>query len=84
MIFQMCPARALPIVAALLWLTPVASAQDAMELDLAFKNSLSRGPASEIQDKRSIVQGRRHETGDARGVIAKARRRGHGRWAEAH
>jgi hypothetical protein len=81
MIFHVSPARALLIVVALLWLTPVASAQDAMTLDLAFKNSLAQGHGPEIEQT-STIHARRHEARDSRRLIANAKRRVHRRWAE--
>jgi hypothetical protein len=64
-------APALPAIAILLWLAPasIASAQDVMELDLAFKNSLSQGHAPEVREERRDGQVRRHDTRGAQGRV---------------
>lgn len=75
MTFRLRLVSALPAVAILLWLAPVsmASAQDAMELDLAFKNSLSRGPSPEVGEGERNEQGQRHKARDAQGLAADKR-----------
>jgi hypothetical protein len=47
-------------------LTSAASAQEAMQLDLMFKDSLLRGSASRGQGEAGRVQGRREDVGGAR------------------
>jgi hypothetical protein len=47
-------------------LTSAASAQEAMQLDLMFKDSLLRGSASREQREADRVQGRREDVGRAR------------------
>jgi len=75
MTFRLRLVSALPAVAVLLWLAPasIASAQDVMELDLAFKNSLSRGPSPEVRAERRNEQGRRHKARRARRHRAQGR-----------
>jgi hypothetical protein len=70
-------ALTLPAVVILLWLAPasIASAQDVMELDLAFKNSLSQRPSPEVREERRHVQARRHKARDAQGRVADKKRR---------
>jgi hypothetical protein len=67
-----------PLFAALvLYLTApaIASAQDVMQLDLAFKNGQLSGQASDGKREGSIPQPRRHDTRDAlRRVQVKKRR----------
>jgi len=62
-------ASTLAALAALLWAVPasIASAQDAMELDLAFKNSVPRAHAPVAGEVRREVQGRRDKARNARG-----------------
>jgi hypothetical protein len=76
MTFRLRLVSALPAVAILLWLAPasIASAQDAMELDLAFKNSLSRGPSPEVREGERNELGRRHKARDAQGLAADKKR----------
>jgi hypothetical protein len=64
-------ALALPAIAILLWLAPasIASAQDVMELDLAFKNSLSQKPAPEVRAERRDGQARRQRARDDQGLV---------------
>jgi hypothetical protein len=71
------PASALAAVAAVLWLAlaPNASAQDAMELDLAFKNSMSQAHAPQARDQTPRVQGPRHKARSAQGLVAEEKRR---------
>ena len=70
-------ASALPAIAILLWLAPasIASAQDVMELDLAFKNGLLQGHPPEVREERRDVQVRRHRARDAQGLVAETKRR---------
>jgi hypothetical protein len=77
MTLHLRPASTLATVAVLLWLAPasIASAQDAMELDLAFKNSMSQAHAPTLPDERHKVRGRRHEVRGAREMIAGEKRR---------
>jgi hypothetical protein len=79
-------ASALPAIAILLWLAPasIASAQDVMELDLAFKNSLSQKPSPELREERRDGQVRRHRARDAQELVEVKKRyvrrhRGQGR-----
>jgi len=83
MTFHARVALNLPTVAVLLWLAPasIASAQDVMQLDLAFKNSLSQGHAPQVQEERRDVQGRRHKARDAQGLVAGEKRRARRRQA---
>jgi hypothetical protein len=53
-------------------LTPAASAQDAMQLDLAFKDSLQHRPASE--GRADYREGRGRDLGEAREHVKAARR----------
>jgi hypothetical protein len=70
-------ALSLPAAAVLLWLAPasIASAQDVMQLDLDFKNSLSQRSSPEVREDRRHVQGWRHRARDAQGRVADKRRR---------
>jgi hypothetical protein len=76
MTFHARLALSLPAAAILLWLAPasIASAQDVMQLDLEFKNSLSRGPSPEVREERRNEQGRRHKARDAQGPVAGQKR----------
>jgi hypothetical protein len=60
-----------------LWLAApsIASAQDVMQLDLDFKNSLSRGPSSEVREERRDGQAWRHKASDDQGPVADKKRR---------
>lgn len=66
----------LPTAAVLLWLAPasIATAQDVMQLDLEFKNSLSRGPSPEVREERHNGQGWRYKARDAQGLVAREKR----------
>ena len=77
MTFQMRMASTVGAVAGLLWLAPasIAYAQDVMELDLAFKNSLSQGHAPEVGQERRRLQGRGHKARNAPGLVAEKKRR---------
>jgi hypothetical protein len=77
MTFHARLALTLPAVAILLWLAPasIASAQDVMQLDLDFKNSLSQGHAAQVQEERRHVRGRHHKARDAQGLVAGEKRR---------
>jgi hypothetical protein len=71
------PASTLAAVAALLWLAPasMASAQDVMQLDVDFKNSLSRpahGPEVVVEE-RPKLHGWRHKA--HKGVVPQEKRR---------
>ena len=74
----------LPAVVILLWLAPasIASAQDVMELDLAFKNSLSQRPSPEVREERRNGQAWRHKARDAEGLAAEKKRHARRRRAE--
>ena len=70
-----------PLFAALvLYLTAssIASAQDAMELDLAFKNGQLPSQASDGKREGGTPQVRRHETRDAWGRVQVKKRRSEG------
>jgi hypothetical protein len=54
-------------------IAPIASAQDVMQLDLMFKDSLSQGKAPRDEEKRAIPR-QRHQAGDAQGRIGGQRR----------
>jgi hypothetical protein len=71
------PASALAAIAVVLWLAlaPNASAQDAMELDLAFKNSMSQVQAPQLRDQTPKLQEPRHKARSAQGLVAKEKRR---------
>jgi hypothetical protein len=56
-------------------LTSAASGQEAMQLDLMFKDSLLRGSASQKQREADRVQGRREDVGRAREHPGTARHR---------
>jgi hypothetical protein len=77
MTFHARSTSALPAIAILLWLAPasIASAQDVMELDLAFKNSLSQKPSPELREERREGQVRRYRARDAQGLVAETKRR---------
>jgi hypothetical protein len=77
MTFHMRTASTVGAVVGLLWLAPApnAYAQDVMELDLAFKNSLSQGHALEVGQERRRLQGRRHKARNAHGLVAEEKRR---------
>lgn len=67
-----------PLLAALvLYLTApsIASAQDVMELDLAFKNGQLPGHASDGKREESTPQSRSHDTRDALGRVQVKKRR---------
>lgn len=68
--FQMPVARCL-VVAVFLGtaLTSIASAQDVMELDLAFKNGLLRGHGHEGKREGSLPEAQRHDTRAAQGWL---------------
>jgi hypothetical protein len=74
-------ASTLAALAALLWAVPasIGSAQDAMELDLTFKNSLSQAHAPEVGQERRKLQGRRDKArnaqGNAQGLVPEGRHR---------
>jgi hypothetical protein len=62
---------ALPAIAILLWLAPasIASAQDVMELDFAFKNGRALGGAPAVRTEEHDVQAQHHETRDEKGRV---------------
>jgi hypothetical protein len=62
------------LVAGLAALASVASAQEAMQLDLAFRNSLLRGSASQEQGEESHLQGRHRDGREAQGYVSAPRR----------
>jgi hypothetical protein len=70
------PASALAAIAVVLWLAlaPIASAQDAMELDLAFKNSMSQAQAPHARDQTPRLQGPRHKARSAQRLVAEEKR----------
>jgi hypothetical protein len=78
MTFRARLAPALTVAATLFWFAAplVASAQDVMELDLAFKNGQLQGHASEGRQEGRALQAQRHETRDAlrHSGLKKARR----------
>jgi hypothetical protein len=64
-------------VVALLWAAPasIASAQDAMELDLAFKNSVPQAHAPVAGEVGRKVEGRNDKARNAQGLLAVEKRR---------
>jgi hypothetical protein len=62
---------------ALLWTAPasIASAQDAMELDLAFKNSVPQAHAPMAPDERQKAQGHRYKARNGNGEEKRRARR---------
>ena len=69
------PTRLLAVL--LLWIAApsIASAQDAMELDLAFKNGQLPGHASDGKREGNTRQVRRRDTRDALGRVQMKKRR---------
>ena len=84
MTFHVRLASTPPAVAVFLWLAAasIARAQDVMELDLAFKNSVPQAHAPEAHDERREVRGRRSRARDAQGLVAEEKRLGRRRRAE--
>jgi hypothetical protein len=76
MTFHARLALTLPAVGVLLWLSPasIASAQDVMELDLAFKNGQLQGHAPEGRQEGNELQGQRHDTREAHGRVEAKKR----------
>jgi hypothetical protein len=66
------------LAAAILFLSlapaSIASAQEAMQLDLEFRNSLSRGATSQEQGEGRQLQGRRRDASEAQKQIEVAKR----------
>jgi len=84
MTFRAPLAPTLLLAALPLWLAApsIASAQDVMQLDLEFKNSLSRGSSPEVREERRNGQGWRHKARDAEGLAAEKKRHARRRRAE--
>jgi hypothetical protein len=75
MTFQVRRALTLPAIGVLLWLSPasIASAQDVMELDLAFKNGQLQGHAAEGRQEGNELQRQRRDTREGHERVAKKR-----------
>jgi hypothetical protein len=71
------PASTSAAVAVLLWLAPasMASAQDVMQLDVEFKNSLSQAHGPSVTEERPKLHGWRHKAHNAEGVVPQEKRR---------
>jgi hypothetical protein len=84
MTFRAPLATTLLLAALPLWLAApsIASAQDVMQLDLDFKNSLSQRSSPEVREERRNGQAWRHKARDAEGLAAEKKRHARRRRAE--